>query len=140
MKKNFENTESFDIFDTFKPYEEKEKEAQEEVKTTEIIETPIKEETPLKTDKNTLKNSKKVAREKTQKKSQIYSEVDSIVCDYLNLKTIVTKKSKRDILEEIFKEEIKKSFNLPENATDEEMRKEIDKKLKQIEQMKNLFN
>ena len=73
------------------------------------------------------------------KKSQIYSEVDSVVCDYLNLKTIVTGDSKKEILNKIFKEEIKKTFGLNVNATDEEMQKAIDKKMKQIEGMKNLF-
>ena len=58
---------------------------------------------------------------------------------YLNLKTIVTGDSKKEILNKIFKEEIKKTFRLNDNATDEEMQKAIDKKMKQIEGMKNLF-
>ena len=137
-KPNFENNEALnDLFEGFKTIDEVEEEkalqeAQKEDTTSN--EEPLKEET-IKEEKTDSKKGNKTPI----KKSQIYSEVDSVVCDYLNLKTIVTGDSKKEILNKIFKEEIKKTFRLNDNATDEEMQKAIDKKMKQIEGMKNLF-
>ena len=132
-KPNFENNEALnDLFGGFKTIDEveEEKALQESQKEdTTSNEEPMKEE----------KIDSKKGNKTPTKKSQIYSEVDSVVCDYLNLKTIVTGDSKKEILNKIFKEEIKKTFGLNDNATDEEMQKAIDKKMKQIEGMKNLF-
>ena len=145
MKKpNFENGEGLkDICDTFQTIDEK-------VMNESIQEAPKEDTTPtkepeevetIKEDKKESKTSKK--QDKTEKekrnKPQIFSEVDSVVVEYLNLKSIVTGLSKKEILNKIFKDEIKKTFNLSENASEDEMQRAIEKKTKQIEQMKSLF-
>lgn len=145
MKKpNFENGEGLkDIFDTFQTIDEKVmNESIQEASKEDTTPTKEPEEVEtIKEDKKESKTSKK--QDKTEKekrnKPQIFSEVDSVVVEYLNLKSIVTGLSKKEILNKIFKDEIKKTFNLSENASEDEMQGAIEKKTKQIEQMKSLF-
>lgn len=136
-KPNFENTISTDMFDNFMTIDEKIEE-EKAIATNEEAKNETNEEVK-KTDSKKEDIDKTKSDKKSIKKAQIYSEVDSVVCDYLNLKTIVTGQSKKDILNEIFEKEIKATFQLSENASLDEMQKAIDKKMKQIESMKNLF-
>lgn len=136
-KPNFENTISTDMFDNFMTIDEKIEE-EKAIATNEEAKNETNEEVK-KTDSKKEDIDKTKSDKKSIKKAQIYSEVDSVVCGYLNLKTIVTGQSKKDILNEIFEKEIKATFQLSENASLDEMQKAIDKKMKQIESMKNLF-
>lgn len=143
MKKNFdENTmeSMFENIGTIDEPEKDQKEAEMKAKEPEEVEN-IKEDKnkPKTPKKDTKKGQEKDNEEDTKKKYQIFSEVNQFVCDYLQLKSIVTGQSKKDILNEMFEKEIKERFLLNENATEEEMQRAIEKKMKQIEQMKTLF-
>ena len=145
MKKNFfEEGKSmenlFENIGTIDEPEKDQKEAETEAKEPEKVET-IKEDTnePKTPKKTTKKGQEKDNEEETKKKYQIFSEVNQFVCDYLQLKSIVTGQSKKDILNEMFEKEIKEKFLLNDNATEEEIQRAIEKRMKQIEQMKTLF-
>ena len=145
MKKNFfEEGKSmenlFENIGTIDEPEKDQKEAETEAKEPEEVET-IKEDTnePKTPKKTTKKGQEKDNEEETKKKYQIFSEVNQFVCDYLQLKSIVTGQSKKDILNEMFEKEIKEKFLLNDNATEEEIQRAIEKRMKQIEQMKTLF-
>ena len=145
MKKNFfeegKGMESmFENIGTIDEPEKPQKEAEMKANEPEEIET-IKEDTnEQKTPKKTTKKGQeKDKEEEAKKKYQIFSEVNQFVCDYLQLKSIVTGQSKKEILNEMFSKEIKEKFLLNDNATEEEMQRAIDKRMKQIEQMKTIF-
>lgn len=145
MKKNFfeegKGMESmFENIGTIDEPEKTQKEAEMKANEPEEIET-IKEDTnePKTPKKATKKGQEKDNEEGTKKKYQIFSEVNQFVCDYLQLKSIVTGQSKKDILNEMFEKEIKEKFLLNDNATEEEIQRAIEKRMKQIEQMKTLF-
>lgn len=145
MKKNFfeegKGMESmFENIGTIDEPEKTQKEAEMKANEPEEIET-INEDTnePKTPKKTTKKGQEKDNEEGTKKKYQIFSEVNQFVCDYLQLKSIVTGQSKKDILNEMFEKEIKEKFLLNDNATEEEIQRAIEKRMKQIEQMKTLF-
>lgn len=148
MKKNFfEEGKSmenlFENIGTIDEPEKDQKEAETEAKEPEEVETIKEEENKQKTPKKTAKKEQEKDNEgqpeETKKKYQIFSEVNQFVCDYLQLKSIVTGQSKKEILNEMFSKEIKEKFLLNDNATEEEMQRAIDKRMKQIEQMKTIF-
>ena len=136
MKKNFEDTtQTLAMFGSIDEPQEEQKEATTSTKEPEEAQN-IKEE------KNEPKKAQKTLSERQQeqkKKCNLFSEVNQSVYEYIELKTIVTGESKKDILNKIFGDEIKKTFELSENATEEEMQRAIERKMKQIEQMKTLF-
>ena len=136
-KTNFEDNQALnDLFGSFKTIDEKieEEKENEPPQINDIIETEEEHKEDIETkEKRTHKNIK------SDKKSIIFSEVDPVVVEYLKLKTIVMGETKKEILNKIFKEEIKAVFNLPSNATETEMMKAISKRTKQISSMKNLF-
>ena len=141
MKKDFINNENINsLFKTIEEQTEEEKKPNEEIIPEEDIKLQEEKE-PSKAVKNS--NKKETEKKPQEKKFQIFSEVDQIVFDYLNLKTIVTGKSKKEILEEMFFDEIIETFELKKTSSDEElhetMKKAIQKKMNQIEQMKSLF-
>ena len=142
MKKDFINNENINsLFKTIEEQTEEEKKPNEEIIPEEDIKLQEEEKEPSKAVKNS--NKKETKKKPQEKKFQIFSEVDQIVFDYLNLKTIVTGKSKKEILEEMFFDEIIETFELKRTSSDEElhetMKKAIQKKMNQIEQMKSLF-
>ena len=137
MKKNFDDTTQTEaMFNNFATIEE----AQEEPKKADTSTKEPEEAQSIKEDKKEPKKAKKEQQEEpTKEKCNIFSEVNKSTRDYIELKSIITKQSKKEILNNIFGEEIKKTFELSENATEEEMQRAIEKRMKQIEQMKTLF-
>ena len=146
MKKNFfeegKTMESmFDNIGTIDEPEKPQKEAETEAKEPEEVQNITEDQNEPKTPKKTTKKGQEKGNEEQpkEKKYQIFSEVNKFACDYLQLKSIVTGQSKKEILNEMFAKEIKEKFLLNDNATEEEMQRAIEKKMKQIEQMKTLF-
>ena len=137
MKKNFDDTTQTEaMFNNFATIEE----AQEEPKKADTSTKEPEEAQSIKEDKKEPKKAKKEQQEEpTKEKCNIFSEVNKSTRDYIELKSIITKQSKKEILNNIFGEEIKRTFELSENATEEEMQRAIEKRMKQIEQMKTLF-
>lgn len=136
-KKDFTNdTNINNLFKTIEKASEEQTQKIEETTPEEVKEIKTNEDQEK---QETKKPKKEKKTEAPTKKSQIFSEVNQIVCDYLNLKSFITQKSKKEILEEMFFEDIRKTFNLDSKATEEDMKKAIDRKMKQFEEMKILF-
>mgnify|MGYP003296119286 FL=1 len=132
MKKNFDDTtQTLAMFGSIE-------EAQEEPKKADTSTKEPEEAQNIKEEKNEPKKAQKMPSE-DKKKCNLFSEVNQSVYEYIELKTKVTGESKKDILNKIFGDEIKRTFELSENATEEEMQRAIERKMKQIEQMKSLF-
>ena len=120
MKKDFENNKALDeLFGGFKSVDEieKEKEEQKEEESKEVVE--IKNEEPKQP-----KTSKKKEKEES-KKATLFTEVDSVVAEYLDLMTFITGQTKKEYINELVKNEIKTSLNISDNSTDEQIHKAI---------------
>lgn len=132
MKKNFDDTTQ--TLEMFGSIDEPKKEPKEAITSTKEPE----EANSIEEGRNEPKKAQKTLPE-AKKKCNLFSEVDQSVYEYIELKTKVTGESKKDILNKIFGDEIRRTFELSENATEEEMQRAIERKMKQIEQMKSLF-
>jgi len=132
MKKDFENNKALDeLFGGFKSVDEIEKEQEEQKKEEEtkkeIVEVK-KEETKQPKEKN--------KKEKEEvKKSTLFTEVDSVVTEYLDLMTFITGQTKKEYINELVKADIKTSLNISETATDEQIHKAIENKKKELQKL-----
>lgn len=128
MKKDFENNKALDeLFGGFKSVDEieqEEKEMKEEKK--EVVE--VVKETPKE------KKAKK-EKEETGKKATLFTEVDSVVTEYLDLMTFITGQTKKEYINELVKNDIKSSLNISETATDEQIHKAIENKKKELQKL-----
>lgn len=135
MKKDFENNKALeDLFGGFKTIDEKEK---EEVETKEIVEEvkeEIKKEEVKEQPKEDKKKTKKEKKEDT-KKATLFTEVDSVVAEYLDLMTFITGQTKKDFINELVKNEIKSTLNIAEDSTDEQIHKAIENKKKELQKL-----
>lgn len=130
MKKDFENNKALDeLFGGFKSVDEieKEKEEQKEEESKEVVE--IKNEEPKQP-----KTSKKKEKEES-KKATLFTEVDSVVAEYLDLMTFITGQTKKEYINELVKNEIKTSLNISDNSTDEQIHKAIENKKKELQKL-----
>lgn len=130
MKKDFENNKALDeLFGGFKSVEEieKEQEEQKEVeKKKEVVEV-VKEQPKEKKAKK--------EKEETSKKSTLFTEVDSVVTEYLDLMTFITGQTKKEYINELVKNDIKSSLNISETATDEQIHRAIENKKKELQKL-----
>lgn len=86
------------------------------------------------------KEIKQEEREKAKGKSKsFYSEISQLTYDYIDFKCKVQGKLKKDIIEEIIENDMKKAFELPDNATEKELELALESKKKVFENMKNIF-
>lgn len=130
MKKDFENNKALDeLFGGFKSVDEieKEKEEQKEEESKEVVE--VKKEEPKQP-----KVSKKKEKEES-KKATLFTEVDSVVAEYLDLMTFITGQTKKEYINELVKNEIKTSLNISDNSTDEQIHKAIENKKKELQKL-----
>jgi len=130
MKKDFENNKALDeLFGGFKSVDEieKEKEEQKEEESKEVVE--IKNEEPKQP-----KTSKKKEKEES-KKATLFTEVDSVVAEYLDLMTFITGQTKKEYINELVKNDIKSSLNISETATDEQIHRAIENKKKELQKL-----
>lgn len=130
MKKDFENNKALDeLFGGFKSVDEieKEKEEQKEEESKEVVE--VKKEEPKQP-----KTSKKKEKEES-KKATLFTEVDSVVAEYLDLMTFITGQTKKEYINELVKNEIKTSLNISDNSTDEQIHKAIENKKKELQKL-----
>lgn len=130
MKKDFENNKALDeLFGGFKSVDEieKEKEEQKEEESKEVVE--VKKEEPKQP-----KASKKKEKEES-KKATLFTEVDSVVAEYLDLMTFITGQTKKEYINELVKNEIKTSLNISDNSTDEQIHKAIENKKKELQKL-----
>lgn len=129
MKKDFENNKALDeLFGGFKSVDEIEKEKETETKEAEkeVVEVV----------KETKKENKKEKKEKEEsKKSTLFTEVDSVVTEYLDLMTFITGQTKKEYINELVKNDIKSSLNISETATDEQIHKAIENKKKELQKL-----
>ena len=127
MRKNFENNKALDeLFEGFKSVDE----IEEEEKATIKEETEIVENT-----EDTQKNTKKKEKKENSKKATLFTEVDSIVTEYLDLVTFITGQTKKEYINELVKKDIKTSLNISESATDEQIHKAIENKKKELQKL-----
>lgn len=130
MKKDFENNKALDeLFGGFKSVDEieKEKEEQKEEESKEVVE--IKKEEPKQP------KEKKNKEKEESKKSTLFTEVDSVVAEYLDLMTFITGQTKKEYINELVKNEIKTSLNISDNSTDEQIHKAIENKKKELQKL-----
>lgn len=130
MKKDFENNKALDeLFGGFKSVDEieKEKEEQKEEESKEVVE--IKKEEPKQP------KEKKNKEKEESKKATLFTEVDSVVAEYLDLMTFITGQTKKEYINELVKNEIKTSLNISDNSTDEQIHKAIENKKKELQKL-----
>lgn len=129
MKKDFENNKALDeLFGGFKSVDEIEKEKETETKEAEKEVVEVVKETPKK------KKTKK-EKEETGKKATLFTEVDSVVTEYLDLMTFITGQTKKEYINELVKNDIKSSLNISETATDEQIHRAIENKKKELQKL-----
>lgn len=129
MKKDFENNKALDeLFGGFKSVDEIEKEKETETKEAEKEVVEVVKETP---------KEKKLKKEKeeTGKKATLFTEVDSVVTEYLDLMTFITGQTKKEYINELVKNDIKSSLNISETATDEQIHRAIENKKKELQKL-----
>lgn len=129
MKKDFENNKALDeLFGGFKSVDEIEKEKETETKEAEKEVVEVVKETP---------KGKKLKKEKeeTGKKATLFTEVDSVVTEYLDLMTFITGQTKKEYINELVKNDIKSSLNISETATDEQIHRAIENKKKELQKL-----
>lgn len=132
MKKDFNNNKALeDLFGGFKSVDEieEEKKQQEEEKIPEVEEQPKEEKKEVK------KESKPKKEKTTEKKTTLFTEVDSVVAEYLDLMTFITGQTKKEYINELVKNEIKESLNISDNSTDEQIHKAIENKKKELQKL-----
>ena len=130
MKKDFENNKALDeLFGGFKSVDEieKEKEEQKEEESKEVVE--IKKEEPKQP------KEKKNKEKEESKKATLFTEVDSVVAEYLDLMTFITGQTKKEYINELVKNEIKTSLNISDNSTDEQIHRAIENKKKELQKL-----
>lgn len=129
MKKDFENNKALDeLFGGFKSVDEIEKEKETETKEAEKEVVEVVKETPK--EKKT-----KTEKEETGKKATLFTEVDSVVTEYLDLMTFITGQTKKEYINELVKNDIKSSLNISETATDEQIHRAIENKKKELQKL-----
>lgn len=129
MKKDFENNKALDeLFGGFKSVDEIEKEKETETKEAEKEVVEVVKETPK--EKKTKKE-----KEETGKKATLFTEVDSVVTEYLDLMTFITGQTKKEYINELVKNDIKSSLNISETATDEQIHRAIENKKKELQKL-----
>lgn len=120
MKKNFENNEALnELFDDFKSVEEIEKEKEENKKNEpkkEVAE-PIKKKEPEK------------------KKTTLFTEIDVVVSEYLDLMTFITGQTKKEYINEVIKQDMKATLNLAEGSNDTQIHRAIENKKKELQKL-----
>ena len=127
MRKNFENNKALDeLFEGFKSVDE----IEQEEKATAKEETEI-----VKKTEDTQKATKKKEKKENSKKATLFTEVDSIVTEYLDLVTFITGQTKKEYINELVKKDIKTSLNISESATDEQIHKAIENKKKELQKL-----
>ena len=129
MKKDFENNKALDeLFGGFKSVDEIEKEKETETKEAEKEVVEVVKETPK-------EKKPKKEKEETGKKATLFTEVDSVVTEYLDLMTFITGQTKKEYINELVKNEIKTSLNISDNSTDEQIHKAIENKKKELQKL-----
>lgn len=128
MKKNFENNEALnELFGDFKSVEEVEKEKKEtQEQEKKKIETAKKEE---KSKKEQNKN------EKNEKKITLFTEVDEVVSEYLDLMTFITGQTKKEYINSIIKDDIRRTLNVAEASSDVQIHRAIENKKKELQKL-----
>lgn len=116
-----------DIFDTFTSFEDREKQKNGNKPQKEVIEESIGN------DKKIAKNGKQDLPE--GEKHAIFFETTQVYDDYISFKAQVTNQTKRKIIENIIRQEMKKTFGL-DCDTPEAIERESAKKM---EDMRNMF-
>ena len=129
MKKDFENNKALDeLFGGFKSVDEIEKEKETETKEAEKEVVEVVKETPK-------EKKPKKEKEETGKKATLFTEVDSVVTEYLDLMTFITGQTKKEYINELVKTDIKSSLNISETATDEQIHRAIENKKKELQKL-----
>lgn len=129
MKKDFENNKALDeLFGGFKSVDEIEKEKETETKEAEKEVVEVVKETPK-------EKKPKKEKEETGKKATLFTEVDSVVTEYLDLMTFITGQTKKEYINELVKDDIKTSLNISETATDEQIHRAIENKKKELQKL-----
>lgn len=129
MKKDFENNKALDeLFGGFKSVDEIEKEKETETKEEEKEVVEVVKETPK-------EKKPKKEKEETGKKATLFTEVDSVVTEYLDLMTFITGQTKKEYINELVKNDIKSSLNISETATDEQIHRAIENKKKELQKL-----
>ena len=129
MKKDFENNKALDeLFGGFKSVDEIEKEKETETKEAEKEVVEVVKET-------TKEKKPKKKKEETGKKATLFTEVDSVVTEYLDLMTFITGQTKKEYINELVKNDIKSSLNISETATDEQIHRAIENKKKELQKL-----
>jgi hypothetical protein len=129
MKKDFENNKALDeLFGGFKSVDEIEKEKETETKEAEKEVVEVVKETPK-------EKKPKKEKEETGKKATLFTEVDSVVTEYLDLMTFITGQTKKEYINELVKNDIKSSLNISETATDEQIHRAIENKKKELQKL-----
>ena len=129
MKKDFENNKALDeLFGGFKSVDEIEKEKETETKEAEKEVVEVVKETPK-------EKKPKKEKEETGKKATLFTEVDSVVTEYLDLMTFITGQTKKEYINELVKNEIKTSLNISDNSTDEQIHRAIENKKKELQKL-----
>ena len=127
MRKDFENNKALDeLFEGFKSVDE----IEQEEKATAKEETEI-----VKKTEDTQKATKKKEKKENSKKATLFTEVDSIVTEFLDLVTFITGQTKKEYINELVKKDIKTSLNISESATDEQIHKAIENKKKELQKL-----
>lgn len=129
MKKDFENNKALDeLFGGFKSVDEIEKEKETETKEAEKEVVEVVKETPK-------EKKPKKGKKETGKKATLFTEVDSVVTEYLDLMTFITGQTKKEYINELVKNDIKSSLNISETATDEQIHRAIENKKKELQKL-----
>ena len=129
MKKDFENNKALDeLFGGFKSVDEIEKEKETETKEAEKEVVEVVKETPK-------EKKPKKEKEETGKKATLFTEVDSVVTEYLDLMTFITGQTKKEYINELVKNDIKSSLNISETATNEQIHRAIENKKKELQKL-----
>lgn len=117
MKKNFENNEALtELFGDFKSVEEIEKEKEE-------------------AKKNEAKSFIAEKKNEPKKKITLFAQIDSVCAEYLDLMTFITGQTKKDYLNELLKEDIRKTLNVAEGSTDIQIHRAIENKKKELQKL-----
>ena len=84
-------------------------------------------------------NEEKQESETPKETKKFFTELSVLAFDYIDFKTKVKGGLKKDIIEEIIRRDIIDSFGLKENATEEEIKKAFEDKMKVFAKMQNIF-
>lgn len=127
MKKSFDNNEALnEIFGGFKSVEEieKEKELQKENQKKEVKEKSDNSDTIKKAKKN-----------QPEKRMTLFTDIDEVVAEYLDLMTFITGQTKKEYINSIIKEDIRRTLNVAEGSTDTQIHRAIENKKKELQKL-----